>query len=207
MELSFPKCESIFNTLPVGYYAGRRIGMRLDDKAKTSFYSPIDDKIVVSYPIIAKRMEAVAEGGDEEEAVRSMVYHEVAHAILTPDLSDHYLSDQINTFEDERVETVLRDYFLNTNFRKQLFDIHGGHAPHANDAKTAFFNAVRFGLGTAEVQKKVNDILHTYEQITRTSGWWTTSSYRSDIRKLWELVQEEFYSDLYVVKGGNHATA
>ena len=192
MELSFPKCESIFDTLPVGYYAGRRIGMRLDDKAKTSFYSPIDDKIVISYPIIAKRMEAVAEGGDEEEAVRSMVYHEVAHSILTPDLSDDYLSDQINIFEDERIETILRDYFLNTNFRKQLFDIHGGHAPKATDAKSAFFNAVRFGLGTAEVQNKVIETLHKHEELNRTDGWWKISPYKTDIRRLWELVQEEF---------------
>ena len=62
MELSFAKCESIVNTLPIGFYTGRRIGIEVDREAETSFYDPMNDKIVVSYPIIAHRMAQVTDG-------------------------------------------------------------------------------------------------------------------------------------------------
>ena len=105
MELTFAKCESIVNTLPIGFYTGRRIGITLDKETETSFYDPMEDKIVVSYPIIAHRMKAMPETSTctEEEAVRSMLYHEVSHAILTP-ASEMRNSFQLNTFEDERIE-------------------------------------------------------------------------------------------------------
>ena len=156
MELTFAKCESIVNTLPIGFYTGRRIGITIDRDAETSFYDPMEDKIVVSYPIIAMRMKQTPEGTcDEEEAVRSMLYHEVSHAILTP-AGEMRNSFQLNCMEDERIETVLRHYYHGVNFRKQLLDIHGGHVPQATDAQSAFFNAVRFGLGTGKVQADVS---------------------------------------------------
>ena len=169
MELTFAKCESIVNTLPIGFYTGRRIGITVDKTAETSFYDPMEDKIVVSYPIIAHRMSQVAEGTcDEEEAVRSMLYHEVSHAILTP-ANALRNSFQVNCFEDERIESVLRHYYHGVDFRKQLYDVHGGHAPQAKDADSAFFNAVRFGLGTGKVQKKINQILTNFATLNRSS--------------------------------------
>ena len=108
MELSFARCEQILDTLPIGYYTGRRIGISLDAQEETSFYSPMEDKIIVSYPIIAHRAKQMPEGANDEEAVRSMLYHEVSHAILTPQKMRP--QDDINIFEDERIESVLRNY-------------------------------------------------------------------------------------------------
>ena len=62
MELSFGKCKSILDTLPIGFYTGRRVPVQLDDKAETSFYDPMNDRIVVSYPIINERLQKVKEG-------------------------------------------------------------------------------------------------------------------------------------------------
>lgn len=199
MELTFARCESIVNTLPIGFYTGRRIGITIDKEAETSFYSPMEDKIVVSYPIIAHRMKQVAEGTcDEEEAVRSMLYHEVSHAILTP-AGELYNSFQVNCFEDERIESVLRHYYHGVDFRKQLYDIHGGHAPKAKNAQTAFFNAVRFGLGTGKVQQEINRMLETYAPINRASqrydGTPCTRRYEEAIDRLYDLVKKEWRSD------------
>lgn len=194
MELSFARCEQILNTLPIGYYTGRRIGTALDKEVETSFYSPMEDKIIVSYPIIAARMKNLANDADDEEAVRSMLYHEVSHAILTPQTLRP--STPINIMEDERIESVLRNYYHNVNFRKQLYDLHNGHAPKAENVEQAFYNAVRFGLGTGRVQKEVSRILKTYAPLNRDSrrynGKISSAYYENDIEALWELIRKEF---------------
>lgn len=196
MELTFAKCESIVNTLPIGFYTGRRIGITVDKNVETSFYDPMDDKIVVSYPIIAMRMKQTPEGTcDEEEAVRSMLYHEVSHAILTPmDMTNNFA---VNCMEDERIETVLRNYYHGVDFRKQLFDVHGGKIPKATDTDSAFFNAVRFGLGTGTVQTEVNRIISDFAKLNRNSPRWDNrcaniNSYERAIRDLYNLIEKEF---------------
>lgn len=196
MELSFARCKSIVDTLPIGLYTGRRIPLELVKDAETSYYSITEDKIIISYPVIAYRFAQVKEGTcDEEEAVRSMLYHEVSHAILTPTTLNNDF--QNNCMEDQRIETVLKNYYHGVDFRKQLYDIHGGHAPKATDAKSAFFNAVRFGLGTATVQKEVNRIIKTYATLNRTSPNWNAdyidvSHYEDAIYELWRMIQNEF---------------
>ena len=196
MELSFAKCESIMNTLPIGFYTGRRINVKIDKKVETSYYDPMEDSIVVSYPIIAHRMKVMPEGScDEEEAVRSMMYHEVSHAILTPAeaLQNNFA---VNCMEDERIETVLRNYFHGVNFRKQLLDVHGGHIPKATDSQSAFFNAVRFGLGTSRVQKEVQRIISKYAPMNRATARWERNIgagyYEDDIEDLYRLIQKDF---------------
>ena len=194
MELSFAKCESIVNTLPIGFYTGRRVGISIDKDAETSFYDPMEDKIVVSYPIIAMRMKQTPEGTcDEEEAVRSMLYHEVSHAILTP-ANELTNSFQLNCMEDERIETVLRHYYHGVDFRKQLLDIHGGQVPQATDAQSAYFNAVRFGLGTDKVKTEVNRILEEYAKINRATCGTRCYNYEDDVDDLWNLIRKEYKS-------------
>lgn len=197
MELSFAKCESILDTLPIGYYTGRRINISLDREAETSYYSPMDDTIVVSYPIIAHRFEQMTGTPNEEEAIRSMLYHEVSHAILTPTCM--YGGAANNIFEDERIETILQNYYHGVNFRKQLYDIHGGHAPKATDAETAFYNAVRFGLGTGKVQSEVRRILNKYSSLNRNSekyyGHPDVCSYEYEIERLYDLIKQEYKDD------------
>ena len=196
--MNFVKCEEILKTLPIGFYAGRRIETTLDKEEETSFYSPTEDKIVISYPIIALRFKAMPATSTctEEEAVRSMLYHEVSHAILTPASEFDKITPQVNIFEDERIETVLQDYYHEVDFRKQLYDIFGGHAPMATDAEGAFFNAVRFGLGTPEVQKEVERMLKRYAPINSSSRKWRgdpyVADYEYDIRRLWDLIKKDF---------------
>lgn len=196
MELTFAKCEQVLSTLPIGYYTGRRIAVKLDENEETSFYSPVEDSIIVSYKIIAHRMEHISEGSNEEEAIRSMLYHEVSHAILTPEKLRP--NTAINIFEDERIESVLRNYYHGVDFRKQLYDIHGGHAPEAKNTEQAFFNAVRFGLGTAKIQAEINRLIKKYAKMNRNTPEWNSSTgiccdnYREDINALYRMIDKDF---------------
>ena len=197
MNVTFAKCDSILKTLPIGFYTGRRIETTLDENEGTSFYSPMEDKIVVSYPIIAHRFASMPETStcSEEEAVRSMLYHEVSHAILTPAKALRN-SFQLNVFEDERIETVLSDFYHDVNFRKQLYDIHGGHAPKATDSRSAFFNAVRFRVGPADIEAEVERMLEKYAPINRLTKRWdgspSASEYESDVEELWRKINKKF---------------
>lgn len=197
MKVTFAKCDSILKTLPIGFYTGRRIETALDEKEKTSFYSPMEDKIVVSYPIIAHRFDSMPETSacSEEEAVRSMLYHEVSHAILTPAKALHN-SVQVNIFEDERIETVLSDFYHDVDFHKQLYDIYGGHAPKATTPQAAFFNAVRFRVGPADIEAEVERMLEKYAPINRLSERWygtpSAGEYEIDIEELWKKIANKF---------------
>ena len=197
MKVTFARCDSILKTLPIGFYAGRRVEVGLDEKARTSHYSPFEDKIVVSYPIIAKRFEDMPDTSTctEEEAVRSMLYHEVSHAILTPK-QGLSANPRNNIFEDERIETVLADYYHGVDFRKQLYDICGGYVPMPKDNEGAFFNAVRFGLGTPKVKQMIAEMLKTYAGINRNSPIYSEKTsvcnYERDITRLWSEVCREF---------------
>ena len=197
MKLSFAQCESILNTLPIGFYTGRRIEIGLEKDIATSFYDPMEDKIVISYSIIAERMDNIPANSTctEEEAVRSMLYHEVSHAILTSTYLHN--SYQVNCFEDERIETVLRHYYHGVDFRKQLYDLHGGNPPKVRDAESAFFNAVRFGLGTDRVKKEIKRMLDQYAKLNRNSPRYGYNGadvydYEMDIQRLWELIRAEY---------------
>lgn len=209
MELTFSKCKEIADTLPIGLYTGRRIPIEVDAKEIKSFYSTMEDRIVISYPVIAERLKNMKEGScSEEEAIRSMLYHEVSHAILTP--QDLRASTPVNIFEDERIESVLRHYYHGTDFRKQLYDIHGGHAPKAVDADTAFFNAVRFGLGTGKVQTEINRMKKDYASLNRASTYYGSGgnvgwlSYVRDINALYDMIKKDFRAnpDAYNQEGG-----
>ena len=188
MEITFTQCQRILETLPIGYYAKRRIEASLDETVDTSFYSPIEDKIVVSFPIIYERVTKLTNEADKEEAVRSMLYHEVSHAILTPELLKS--NAVINIFEDERIETILQDYYHNVNFKKQLYDIHDGKIPTPSDDLGLFFNVVRFGVGPSEIQDEIEYLIQKHSKLNRCSSFDEMLSYRDDIWKLFEKIRK-----------------
>lgn len=196
MELSLARCQQVLDTLPIGYYTGRRIPVEMDAKAETSFYSPMEDKIVVSYPIIAHRASQM-KGNDDENAVRSMLYHEVSHAILTP--SDMRADAVTNIFEDERIETLLQDYYYDVDFKQQLFDIHSGTAPKVTDAESAFYAAVRFRQAPQKILEKIENLITKYQKLNRASAKYDSepchSRYVNDIYALYREIAKEYSSN------------
>jgi len=197
MELNKMRVQEILNTLPIGYYTGRRVGVTLDETAETSYYSIMTDSIVVSFPILKEIASHVKSVSNEEQMVRSMLYHEVSHAIMTPTCL--YPDKYVNIMEDERIETVLRNYYHDVDFRKQLYDCYGGMPPKATNVTEAFFNAVRFGLGPAAIQKEINSILNEYGPIMRNTSRYGKSpsvrEYEVAIDNLLDMVKEYFRKD------------
>ena len=189
MELTKSIVDSILKTLPIGYYAGRKIDVTLDDEAETSYYSMMTDKIVISYPILCERAKNVSENITAENAVRSMLYHEVSHAILTP--TELSIDKPINVFEDERIETMLNNYYMDVNFRQQIIEINGG-IHEAKDAWTAYYNAVRFGISTPRIQMMINSMLHQYDDLSRVSNYYRCIDYSRSIHRLYSEIADEF---------------
>ena len=193
MELTLRECKKILDTLPTGYYCGRKVAVRLDEKEATSYYSPIEDSIVVSYPIICKGLEKCVVEIDKEVAVRSMLYHELSHAILTPaNVMGHCPNSYrtaLNVFEDERIETLLNDYYIDVNFKQQLYNINGDVTAglNINDPDSVFYAVVRYRYGKKTWTDRVANIIKKYEKLNRNSIYYgNVENYLYDVEKLYD---------------------
>lgn len=200
MDITFNEVDSIVRTLPIGLYAKRRVPCELDAEAETSYYNPAEDTIVISYPIIADSLTPIKESEEytKETAVRSMVYHEVSHAILTPKgLINPYIGERkrnvLNIFEDERIETLLRNFYLDVDFKKQVYYINGGIKEPTN-ALEAFYNLVRFGIDFHGLLPRVKEIINNYSNLSVINNE-NMSDYIWDIYDLYEAVENYFKSD------------
>lgn len=174
MNINFNEIKNIVDTLPLGLYCGRRVPLVCveNNSVGTSFYCPSTDTIEICANLIMQGLEnAIVDNSySKETAIRSMVYHELSHAILTPSSKnairlfksafgnstrrfslDHAFSI-LNLVEDERIETVLQNYYLDTNFKKQVLMICGGSVPTPTNADQAFFNLVRFNVYEPQFQ-------------------------------------------------------
>lgn len=191
MKFSINECRTILDTLPIGYYCKRRVAVELSETAATSYYSPMDDKIVISYPIIARGLEPLPDTANVETAVRSMLYHETSHAILTPScLMDWTYNAEkrtiLNIFEDERIETLLANFYQQVDFKAQLYAINGEPSEPKNNIQR-FFNLVRYRQGDAKKVAKVEKIIKRYKKLNRTSDY-DAYQYYNDILDLYDDV-------------------
>lgn len=190
--------KAIADALPIGIYAKRRIRCSLREDENTSFYSPMTDEIIISYPQITGALKMTPEDEDKEVAIRSMLYHEVSHAILTG--WNGRVTDQFNIFEDERIETVLNDFYLDVDFAKQVYRINGIQSNDdlkaPKNALDAFYQLVRFHKGDADLLDKVKKLLVKYAPLSKTmlnlpsgDGWW---DYNREINDLFNEVKKRF---------------
>ena len=200
MEFTISTCRAILNTLPIGHYCKYRISLELSEKEPTSFFSPLEEKIVISYPIIKEGVDHLPEDTtDFEQAVRSMLYHETSHAILTPSdlLQLSYgiseKRDILNIFEDERIETLLKDFYMDVDFKKQINNICGGPKAHPCTPMEKFFNVVRFRTGPEKYVNRVADIIKNYNAINRSYTRWdpAVDSYARAIFKLFKDINDD----------------
>ena len=191
MEFNIRICQQILDTLPIGYYCGRRLSVVMDEKEPTSFYSPLTDSITISYPIIEQGIIALPEGEkDFEQAVRSMLYHETSHAIMTPahlmELPAPENRDIINIFEDERIETVLANFYKGVDFKKQVYAINGGPNASPSTADECFYNLVRFRVGPERFLLRVDEIIRNYKELSRNGDYYGTYRYYRKIMELFD---------------------
>lgn len=164
MDISKAQVETILKTLPIGYYIGRNIKVSLSESEECSFYDQINDEILISYQQLLKPFESVEKVEDVETFVRTMLYHEVSHAILTPKMQ---MTNILNIFEDERIETLLKDYYQNTDFKRfvKLVNNFKGEAP--TTPMQAFYQIVRYRVGPQNFVDRVCMIIIKAKQINR----------------------------------------
>lgn len=191
--------QNILNTLPIGYYLGRAITVTLST-GMDSYFNPAKDEIVIGYQAIEMAFNNLAKSTykinehSEEELIRGILYHEISHVILTPkDLKsyDSRYADQINIFEDERIETIFKKYYMNTNFKKNVIifnDYHKGDSPR--NALEAFYFIVRFHVGPKNYVNRVAQIIRNYRSVNAaTDSYWR---YCDAIIDLWKDVKDDW---------------
>lgn len=177
MKRSYSKIKNILESLPIGFYTGRRIECELKEDAQSSYYAPLTDNIVISYPLIEAGLRNVTDDADYAEAgTRAMIYHEVSHAILTP---KEQVSRIINIFEDERIETILGNFYYDTDFKENVYLLNNYTAMPETPISTEdeFYRLVRFRQGDSELVKEVDEIIYQFREMTAThyslSGWYS----------------------------------
>lgn len=160
MDVSFARVEQILKTLPIGYYCGRDIKVNLS-KQDATYYDFSNDCIRISYPMIQRSTTLLTDDSKVENDVRCLLYHEVSHAILTP--SNIRADDFYNVFEDERIETILQDYYMGVNFKEFVKRINNfkDEAPHTADEY--FYQIVRFRKGPEKFTTRVKTIIDVYQ--------------------------------------------
>ena len=84
MNISFEKVKSILKTLPISYYTKVKIEYELSDSADASYFEPVSRKITISYKQIVDAVKNTSIEMTDESLVRTLLYHETSHALLTP---------------------------------------------------------------------------------------------------------------------------
>lgn len=199
MKVYLTEVERMLRQLPIGYYANERVEVKLDPEGYNSFIDLINKNIVISYPLIAESLKECVDETCKETAVRSMLYHEVGHAIMTP--SDLKIDALTNIFEDERLETLLNGFFLNVDFKNNIKRINGWddkatHEP-AKDAQDAFYRAVRYRYGRPQWIKEVEYIIRDFHDIdSNTTSHHVLYTYKERIKGLYDMIAREYKTDV-----------
>lgn len=110
--------KQMLKSIPIAYYLGHPLEVVLDEKASTSFINLKSKTINIA-------ASQVVDG--DLQLTRSSVYHELSHALFTPadvfDIASSDKKDFVNIFEDWRIETKAANYFLEIDFKRNVFAI------------------------------------------------------------------------------------
>ena len=189
MKPSIGYCQDVLKTLPVGYYLGHPVSLRLDPTGDSTYIELDCERVTVSYNNICTALENAPDDIDPKPIIRALLYHEISHALLTPRgllssisyafitkccsrykngddkaayIWDH-VHDIINIFEDERIETTCRDYYMNVDFKRLVVLLNGDPKNFMNrDPIGKFFALVRYRIGSTEQLETVSSIIKQF---------------------------------------------
>lgn len=222
MEISFGRVKDIAQSLPIGFYAKEKISLDVDEKGTTSYYAPLENKIVIAYDTVCKALHKLENDDYTETAIRSILYHEVSHAIMTP--KSMSITDIVNIFEDERIESVLSNYYYNVDFKKNVFYLNDYQGQDPANAMNEFYQTVRYRKGDKDFLSRVNKIVHKYSHMTPVNAesysWFDNDEYSNcynnyindiynlynDIARKWGEETRNYYDDRYNNNGGMGGT-
>lgn len=175
--------KDILNTLPIGYYLGERAEIEFSETAPTSMCNPVTGKIVISANNVLEALKDMPNDADTEEFIRDALYHEVSHLILTPRCAAGYGSYErkiypyMNIFEDERIESILKNFYRKVNFKRFVFTMnHWTPDQEIKDATQFFFHIVRYRKGPEEFVRKVPELILKWHEINCNTPDWCEGS-------------------------------
>lgn len=189
MAATINEVNNVLQTLPVGYYAGRKIEVKLNPTKGSSYYDMMNDEISISYSQVKDGLAHVPATMSLESSIRTMLYHEISHAILTPKMQ---VTFERNVFEDERIESLLADFYMNVDFKTFVKAVNNfkGEAPQTADEY--FYQIVRFRVGPRKFTDRVHKIIMDYAYITRMTDSWYTMDYTGAIDSLYADITNDF---------------
>lgn len=195
---TFIEIENILKTLPVGYYIGRNVPLKLTNE-NGSHYVPMDDEAYISYPMlnnVMTKIESKLNDENIERLTRTLTYHEISHAFITP--KSLSINNIVNVFEDERIESMCRNYYKGVDFKELLMlinDWDGKTEPAHDTAFSVWYSLVRYHLGKPHFLIKVAALLKKYRKLHRFSDYWSSYDYKNEIMALYREVEEDFIED------------
>lgn len=195
---TFIEIENILKTLPVGYYIGRNVPLKLTNE-NGSYYIPMDDEAYISYPMLNNVMTKIASKLNDENIeclTRTLTYHEISHAFITP--KSLSMNNIVNAFEDERIESICRNYYKGVDFKELLMlvnDWDGKTEPAHDTPFSVWYSLVRYHLGKPHFLIKVAALLKKYRKLHRFSDYWSSYNYKNEIMALYREVEEDFIED------------
>lgn len=184
MKVSYEKLSRTIKKLPVGYYIGKNVDVKLSKNYNNSFYNLNNQTITISYSQISDALNKLEDESLYEEVVRSNFYHELGHAMLTPCINKFVKFDSIlNVFEDERIERKLDDYFLGVNFKRNVELLNSKSGSYSDFSK--FFDLVRFRIGPDKFLNRVETLLNKYSELNSVSSRSDFYQYDRDVHSLY----------------------
>lgn len=210
MKVTINEVNNVLKTLPIGYYTGHRVDVVCED-GNSCFFNHRDNTIHIGFDIINMALSHISEDCniENETAIRTVFFHEVSHTILTPcaELVKAVENDSkkfkvMNIFEDERIETLLRDYYIDTNFKSFIKLVNGGEG-------SPFYKIVRYREGPEHFVNEVSELISKFKNINCDTDCWTTKTYSYEVLDFYNRVVNELGGDMseeddnYVLGSGN----
>ena len=187
MTVSKSQIEQILKTLPIGYYINRDVKVLLTDES-SSYYDLMQDIIHISYPMLNNVIASLPKNETIENDIRCLLYHELSHAFITP--KQLQIDNIINVFEDERIESILRHYYRNVNFREFVKRINNFKNEQPKTAFELYYQIVRYRIGPAKFLDRVTNIILDNTDLISKS--WYIHEYTRQIYELYRDIEQYF---------------
>ena len=186
MNITKERAQSILQTLPIGYYLKRNVEVELSETASTSYIDLQTERITISMNNLHTAHKFVVSDEQLEETVRAILYHELSHALLTPKKLN--VTNIMNIFEDERIETLLKNFYINVDFKQNISKLVDVNTLNDIEPWDLFFKIVRFRQGPKELVDRVSAIIKKHMNINSetTAELW---KYEYDVERLYEDVK------------------
>lgn len=177
------KIQHIVDSVPISYYCGQRISLCLESDIQASNYNFFTQAIQIALRQIIIALNSIDDTDNEsiEEIIRSLVYHEVSHAMLSPAelFEKDYIMRRvkrivplkifhslINIAEDERIETTMQNFFYGINFKRLVALMNTKFK--IDNPVAEFYGIVRLGIGAEEDIAYFKKALDKYTYLNST---------------------------------------